>query len=326
MPVYMFHRLSRLAAFGLSLAVAVVAAGVFGITNQVSAASISYKGITLTPAIVNVDLEAGQTKAEFKLTVTNNTKLDQVLTLSSVDFKASNQSGGLAFEGNDVNQLANKHGLASWLVIDKEPIGLAPGKSKTVTVTVDNRDDLSPGGHYAAVLFKANTPDSAGGLNQVALNQVVSSLIFVRKIDGAQYNLKLLNTAVSTNFFKLPSTANITIKNTGNVQAIPRGIITINDPLSKEVSRGIVNIDSNQVLPDSTRLFQVSLFKTSRAWLPGKYTVTVQYRYDGSPTVKEAKTSYWYVNPILVISPIVAVVLGTYLLQNRRKLHRYVRR
>lgn len=286
------------------------------------AAPISYKGITVTPAIVNIDLQSGQAKANFELTVTNNTKQDQVLTLSSIDFEASNQLGGLSFQGSDVN----KHGLASWLDYGKEPIGLAPGESKSIPVIVDNRADLSPGGHYAAVLFKANSATSSEGANRVALNPVVSSLIFVRKLDGAQSKLELLQISTLNTVLSMPDAANITIKNTGNVQETPRGIVTITDPFSHEVSRGILNTDSNQVLPESTRLFQTPLIDTGRAWIPGKYTITVQYRYEGSVKVKQASATFWYINPVGIASLVVLVAIAWIVIQNRRNVRRNLRR
>jgi len=96
--------------------------------------------------------------------VTNNTKSRCALRTSSLDFKSLNESGGWAFVTNGTDQLGHKYGLASWLTIPPDLIELQPNQTKPVKITVDNRSDLSPGGHYAAVLFKAANVTQGGRL------------------------------------------------------------------------------------------------------------------------------------------------------------------
>ena len=260
-----------------------------------SPTSISYKGVTITPAIENLAIQKGQTMASFTIMVTNNTKSPVSLHTSSLDFKSLNDSGGVAFITNGADQLGHKYGLASWLGIDQAIVYLQPDQTKPVHISVENRSDLSPGGHYAAVLFKA-ADQSKGGQTRVDINQVVSGLVFVRKVDGERYGLSLVKPSLPLSLWQLPTNLDLFFKNTGNVQTSPHGLVVIKSPLSHEVSRGLINTDSSLVLPESTRLTRTALFRTGHAWLPGWYHVHITYRYDNSTTTETYNDKLLYLN------------------------------
>jgi len=293
---------------------------------DVRAASVSYKGITVTPAVVQIDLAKTQTAATFSIQVTNNTRSTQSLAVSSLDFRSLNDTGGLTFIGNDVNQLTNKHGLASWLVADPHPIVLAPGATKTATLSVENRADLAPGGHYAAVLFKADGDASKNaGTNQVSLNQVVSSLVFVRKLDGSNPKLSLTTVTHNGSLFSLPTTVNAVFQDDGNVQEVPRGLVTVTAPGRGEIMRGLVNTDSNLLLPDSSRLYQIPLHQSRGSWWPGVHHMLVEYRLDGSSEIQSAKVSFWYIQPVWIGVVAVLAVVGWYCWRQRGTVRRFLR-
>lgn len=283
--------------------------------------AISYKGVTLAPAIVEVSLAKGQPTATFTIMVVNNTKKAVSLTPSSVDFKSLNASGGVAFLGNNASAVAHKYGLASWLTLPSAPLQLKPNQTRPVKITVENRADLSPGGHYAAVLFRASE-DGPDGKTHIAINQVVSSLIFVRKIDGEQFGITLDKPATPTSWLHLPTSIDLSFKNTGNVQTVPRGLVTVISPRGREVARGIINTDSSLVLPESTRLFQTPLFKTGHSWLPGRYRVLVQYRSDGSSSLSSYQASFWYVNPLSIGLGLLVLIATGFAARTIWKLYR----
>lgn len=258
--------------------------------------SFSYNGITVSPAVNKVTLGIGQKDAVLNIAVTNNTKQVVDLSASAIDFKSLNNSGGLAFIGAGSNQLSNKHGLADWIVFPTPQIHLEPNQSIPVPVTIQNRDDLPPGGHYAAVLFKAVNPPANIGANHVPINQVVSSLVFVQKLGGEKYGIKLAAPKVPTSWFHMPTNVNLSFTNTGNTQEVPYGVVTITDPFGTEVARGQINTDQTLVLPDSTRIYRTPLLKTSRAWYTGVYKVHVAYRSDGISNYQHVKSDFYYVN------------------------------
>ncbi len=313
---------SRLVLLTLSLSLLI---GLAGSKTVGAAPAISIKGITLSPAIANVDLQKGQTVANFNVMVTNNTQNDLVLHVSSVDFKSLNNSGGLAFITSKPTGAAYKYGLTSWLNTGTKTVELKAHQLKPVTITVENRTDLSPGGHYAAVLFMVAN-GGKGANTRVNLNQVVSTLVFVRKIDGERYGISLEQPSLPTSWLHAPTNIDLFFKNTGNIQEIPRGLVTITSPLSHEVSRAVINTNSSLVLPDSARLNRVALFATGHTWLPGVYRVHIDYRYDGAPTYQSYDGTFFYAG-----LPSVAVSLGglfvvVYVVRQLHRLYRKAKR
>jgi hypothetical protein len=286
--------------------------------SKASPKTITYKGITLTPAIENVSLSPGRAGATFKVTVGNTLKQPVSLAASSLDFRSLNESGGVAFIGSGASQLQHKFGLANWLTIPTQPILLKPGGSQDVSITINNRSDLSPGGHYAAVLFKA-TGASGSGTNRVNVNQVVSALVFVKKQGGEVYSLQLKDPGIGNQLVKLPSNIDLEIQNTGNTQTVPRGTLSITDPLGHQVRRGIINPDSSLVLPDSTRLYRTSIFKVARAWLPGRYRVVITYRPEDSDQATTAEYKFFYAALPSFIALGAGVTLSIFLARRYKK-------
>lgn len=271
-----------------------------------AASRLTFKGLTVAPAIQSVDLLKDHPKADFDVMVSNSSSQSITLLISSLDFHSLNQTGGLAFVGSGAGQVAHKYGLASWLDLPAS-LTLEPGQTKSLHVVVENRPDLSPGGHYAAILLRSSA-NGHGGDNQVNIDQVVSVLVFARKVDGERYALSLNKPSLPTSWIRLPANIDLFFRNTGNVQTVPHGLITITSPWSSEVSRGIINTDASLVLPETTRLYRTSLFSTGQAWLPGVYRVRIAYRSDGTSRSTSYNAKLLYVNlPALALATAIAV-------------------
>jgi hypothetical protein len=96
---------------------------------------------------------------------------------------------------------------------------------------------------------------------------------------------------------------------------VPRGIVTVTKAGSGGTvySKGIVNTNSQIILPQTYRRYPVQLTKLSDARLPGKYVLNVDFRFDGINQFRGFKQSFIYVTPIWLAAFAIAVV-GTSLL------------
>jgi len=267
-----------------------------------AASSISYRGIALTPAIEQLTIRPGQNSVSYKIRVDNTLGASTALSVSSLDFKSLNDTGGLAFIGNNAGQLQHKYGLANWLSLPTNPIEIAPGGGQFIDITIQNRSDLSPGGHYAAVLFRVGNSGDVDS-NKVQLDQVVSSLLFVRKLGGETYSLNLEKIDFNNSLFSWPTAANIYLANTGNTQTAPRGTLSLNGRIN------ILNQDSNLVLPGSTRVYNVALANSKRPIWPGIYHTNISYRPDGVDGFKSVQTSIIYINPWFVLAILLLILV-----------------
>src|SRR3990167_10188741 len=79
-------------------------------------------GIVISPPLQEVTIQAAQPKVPASFTLTNNTGRDQRILLSTIDFNALDETGGVAFVGQNPTELQRKYGLARWLSVPGEVV------------------------------------------------------------------------------------------------------------------------------------------------------------------------------------------------------------
>lgn len=280
-------------------------------------------GIGITPALEEVVLEEGQEKAEIEIGVTNSSNAEVQLRISTLDFGALNDSGGIAFLGK-TGQETNRFGLSRWMSVDKEQIRLAPGQSEIVRMTVANSKDLSPGGHYGAVIVSAVNTDRPDG-DAVAVQPAASTLVLLRKKGGESYGMELVYAKTNKSLINLAASSQLSFKNTGNVHAVVRGTVELMSPTGSVIKRGTINEQSSYVLPESQRNYEVKL-NGSSPWLPGRYKLVTKWRYEGQQTFNEVVEHHWYIGKVTIVFVgllCVVIVLIMYVRYRRRPPTRY---
>src|ERR1700676_1801855 len=80
------------------------------------AASLSNNGITLSPAITQINLKKGQATAAFNIQVTDNTYTPVDLSVSTKDFTTFGTNGSVAFINPGVSTTTS-HNLSPWIKI-----------------------------------------------------------------------------------------------------------------------------------------------------------------------------------------------------------------
>lgn len=283
----------------------------FASSENTFSVSPFYKELTLTKN----DQESG-----FDLEVKNDTANSTIFKLSVLDFGSLDETGGVAFQGSI--KLENKYSLASWVKLQTDALVLDAGQAQKIHVTIENKESLSPGGHYAAVMLKV-ADDENGGENketQVAVNPTATSLIFVRKEGGEIFNMNLNNQQTPHNFWSLPSLAKLRFQNAGNVHLTPYGSISLIDPLGRVVEKGIINEDSGIILPETFRIFNVKMLGLASAFIPGKYELNITYHWVGNPKNTIVHSSI-FIFPLL--SMLIFAVLAVFLFLGYKKVFQY---
>ncbi len=279
------------------------------------------KGFTVNPFFQDVTLEKDQAAASFQVEITNNTENLVVLKLSVLDFGTLDETGGAAFLGAAEN-LTNKYALASWIILERDGLVLDPGEKQAVKVTIQNKESLSPGGHYAAILAKVDKGDNQGrAALEVAFDSSLSSLIFARKIGGEIYGMELKEKIISENIFQMPFEIKLRFQNTGNVHVVPRGLVEITDPLGRLVRKGIINNESGRLLPETFRTFRIPLKTVAPIFMPGKYVLSAKYRYENREAFETEQTAFFLIPwPFLAGIIFIAVGIIIWFIAKKRKM------
>lgn len=265
-----------------------------------------------------VVLEEGQREASFEMEVSNTTDAMMTLRLSAMDFGSLDESGGVAFLGAG-KDFENKYGLASWVDLDRDAVVIGPGERQTIRIRIENRESLSPGGHYGAILFKLENGGGGDGDNgaKIALNQSFSALIFVKKVGGEIYNLDLKDFEIKKGLFSLPESVRLRFQNKGNVHVAPRGTVTVTDPMGRTVRKGIVNQESALILPETFRVYATALRSVASAFVPGMYTLSIAYRFDGRDDFVSQTSRFFYIPPFEIA--LVIVLIGGIVWRKKKK-------
>lgn len=315
---------------GLTLAVAALTSliSLTGISQSQAAADDvkadpKQQVITISPTLQKLSLGPGLIEAKAYVEVTNSTNYRYTANIQLVDFKTLDQTGALSL--GQVGVPLWKYGLASWMKASSNVISLSPGASTKVEVTIENRADLTPGGHYGAVVLARDSSDQTSvGNNKVAFNQNLVSLLFIKKLGGEKYGLELDSLKIDQKR-DLPESIATSFRSTGNVYVIPRGYIEVTDPNGKVVQKGVINPNSSIILQGSSTKLITLLTPIANSNVSGKYKITAYYRYEGQ---KDYSTKSIYFDrsnsnakPIAIglITVVIALILTYKLVQRRRK-------
>jgi hypothetical protein len=299
--------------------------GIFLSNASRASAEESANGFSVAPFFQEVELQSGQDSAAFTLEVSNSRDFPVVFRLSVLDFGALDESGGVAFVGSS-EDLKNKYGLASWLSLDRDAIVVSPGEKQFIQGRIENKDSLSPGGHYTAIVMKMEdnseqTIDEKA-TSKVSVSPTVAALIFTRKVGGEIFGLNLKENNLEDDLFDIPEITKLRFQNTGNVYVTPRGTIKILDPLKREIEKGVINEESALILPETFRVFPVAFKSVALAFLPGKYEVITEYRYDGKDDFIAQKQTLFIFPKItqFILFGLIAVFLIRRVFKARHKL------
>jgi hypothetical protein len=274
-----------------------------------AAAQQPTNAISLSPFLQNITVQPNESTKTFELELTNRSPNLQEIDLSTHDFGSLNDTGGVLLKGSN-DAYSQRYGLTSWMTLEADTAVLNPGESRQILVSINNRQDLRPGGHYGAVVATVKSLDDTSG-NHVVVNQQLLSLVLVDKQGGAHYDLKLASIEQNGNWLHLPYKIKLHFRNPGNVHVTPRGQVLLKNPAGGVVAQGVINSDSAYILPASFRDVYAYLTPTGRNLpLPGIYHVEVDYRYDGLNAVAKKQFAVRFINLKLYVVIIALVAIG----------------
>jgi hypothetical protein len=266
-------------------------------------------GITISPAAQQLSLSKGQDSLTFNIGIANNTPNSVVVGLSALDFTSLNQSGGIRFLTTTQQKESNLHYLASSLSFVLPQLALAPSQNIVTPVTINNANQLSPGGHYAAVIFKINSAPLKDTKNPVNINEAVSSLVFVSTQGSGTQSLVLQYVSIGSLFTHFPTATSVILADSGNTQTIPSGVIQILDSRKNIVSQVQINTTSNLILPQLNRLFDFQLTSLKTRPATGYYTFKFYYKTSGQNAYSLYQKRFLYISPQVLYLSITIVVL-----------------
>lgn len=261
------------------------------------------KGLTVAPAYVEIEVGKAE-EPTLELSYKNESDKPVTLELFPLDFHQKSPSGEISFSGKELDNYS--YSLASFLSFESNTLTLEPGEKKMFKVKILNRPDLSPGGHYAAVVARVAAEP---GETKPAVAPAISSLVYLRKVGGERFHLTLSDTDWSS-FpvkFSIPSNLSLELRNDGNVHVIPYGRVEVTDMFGRLVYKGIINESSGIILPQSRRNILVNLRQVDKNLPLSFYKISINGRDSLNKTTFFFNDSFVYVSWWVRVIPVVLV-------------------
>jgi hypothetical protein len=294
--------------------------------------------LTITPIRIEVSGNPGQVLTE-NITLTNEQKTPTTFYSSFANFEAQGESGNPSF--TDATQ-----DLASWMSTDAS-IHLDPNESKTVKVKIIIPNDAEPGGHFAAAFF--GTFPSSSNTAQVGIGAKTGALILLSVNGSVKEAGGLLDFSTKDHkifYNTLPVSFVYRFKNDGGDRIKPVGKITMHDLVYLPADRIDANPSQGNILPGSTRRFEVEWLMNGRSkeyvapsgavarffdqagyqfknFAVGPYFARVNLLY-GTEGLHVTKTAFFFVFPWQMLLVLIVILFAIWWI-GRKLLRRYNR-
>lgn len=282
---------------------------------------LSVTGITVSPALTELDLATDP--GAFVLKYTNSAGTPVQLSFRSQDFTSLEEGWRVKFL-DPGDPATYRYSLSSWLQFSPPSLLLQPGQSGSLQVSVRS-DSLSAGGHYGTVTADISTappPDAA----TVEIKSQLVSLVFVRASTGHERDAGKIAGFSSPHrqLISLPDSYLLRFDNYGNTHLVPRGLLVVRDFLGREVSRGVINLDSLPTLPETIRRYDIPLtVNLITRPLPGPYQASLTVTYASGQSLSSHFQFFSLAGPanllVILLTPIVLSVLFRILLQKMKR-------
>ncbi len=209
------------------------------------------KALVVSPARIEVEIDPGE-EARGEVSLVNDRKQAQTFYSSVQNFEAGGELGVPRFvDEND--------GLADWVkVAERKTLQL--GERIDVPFEVKPPKDAGVGGHFAAIFWGTEPPQSEGGGN-VSLGAKVGSLLFLRvkgKVIEKGEIVEFRSVNKNKLFNRLPIDFMFRFENSGNDRLKPTGKVEIYNMFGSKTETLLANKTQGSVLPESIRRFFIS--------------------------------------------------------------------
>ena len=300
------ERMRRTALRAIAALTAVLAAFVVLPSSSVSAQSADDSAaLSVSPPTSSIDVGVGQ-KYVKKIGLDNISDLTRIVSVEVHNFAANGEDGEAR-----LTQDESSYSLKDWIKVSPSVATIKPREHQDFEVTITVPPNAPPGGHFGAVVFSPSAGAATGGASLSVVSQV-TSLILLRVPGDAKEAASIQSLTActakdstktkcdkSTSVFRSNDLAFTTrVQNSGNVQVMPQGTITVRNMLGKKVAQ--IPLTGANVLPDSVRRFETK-WKAKHPF--GQYKVTVDLKYGSTDQTLSKSTTFW-------IFPVTTILVG----------------
>lgn len=247
------------------------------------------RGLTIRPAIVEVDVEA---ENETSIVLANNSSSSIAVQATAEPFVTTDPLLNPAER--------NRYDISTWIELPVSSWVLERGEEIEVKLTIDPPEDPVPGDHFGQLAFRVVSGEIGDTSGAVVRPEAVA-LLFV-SVGGQKHEGLELTQEVGKRFvLSGPITSTLTLINNGNVHLLVRPFLKIGD--QSAVLQETLDTDVQVLTPGTAREITLSyddgsLFARHKVWAEAFY---------GTPTTGKQTEAV----EVIVVSPLLILGLLT---------------
>lgn len=240
--------------------------------------------LTLSPTFINLATDPGKAVSS-QLRVTNNNAFTENLKFEVAKYQVG--SGG---ERLNIVPLESGDEFGKWVKFQDDEFEISSNQTRTLKFTISPPSDAALGYYYAFIIRRV-TEQQGGATTSVTGAPAFTTVLEVRS-PNAKKELQLVSFSTDKSFYEyLPTTFNITFKNTGNLHIVPQGNVFIDQGGKKEIAILKINEGQGNILPGAVRTYTASWDDGMLVRVP-KLKDGKEQRDDKGRVVYETKTDF----------------------------------
>ncbi len=271
------------------------------------------RSFTIVPPVIEKDIDPGK-NTEGRLKIINDS--DEAITfhVTIVDFIVEDTQGTPVLLPD--NTLSKKYSAASWLGITPQAFTIQPHKFQELNYYLQVPKDARPGGHYAAVVYKAENQLGVDGTGAGVNTQ--AGTLFEIGVNGPINEKSIVSKFFANGFQEYgPVSIKTQIKNLGDLHVTPKGTVVVTDSFGKKV--GTQELHKNNIFPETARDYQ-NVF--GKKFMIGRYKAVLNATYGKTAPLPLGAVIYFWVFPwkiaLVIVFIFVALVLALMLWRKKR--------
>ena len=299
-----------------SLSIAVLTAALLAHAVPVLAQSSGNTGqaLEIAPPVLTINADPGQTITN-KISIRDVSGGDLIVTGEINDFVASGEDGTPKILIDSTSP--NPYSIKDWISPLPE-LTLKPKQIINLPITITVPANAAPGGYYGVIRFTGTPPELKG--TGVSLSASLGSLVLLKVNGTVKENLSVAEFSVNKNggtgslFESAPLQFIARLKNNGNIHEQPTGQISITDMFGKKIAAVNVNLEKNNILPQSIRKFEQPLDSgvIGNKILFGRYTAELKVTYGINKQVLTQSITFWVI-PYTLIGIAIILIIGGFI-------------
>jgi hypothetical protein len=238
--------------------------------------------LTVSPVFVSLVTNPGEPISS-QVRITNNSNVAENLRVRLATFVTGDDGAP------KLSDVPENDEFSKWIEFSEEQFKLVPNESKIVRFTIDPPKESALGFYYAIVFTRDREGQDGDSPQALIAAAPAIPLLLEVKSPNARRELQMVDLKTDKLFYEyLPTNFTVTIKNNGNIHAVPVGDIFIDSAYSEDIAVVPVNRGNGNILPGGIRSFAATwndAFIYREAVKDGDKT-TYQTKYDFSKANK----------------------------------------